>query len=237
MPTENVAVSPYLVLEGDGLEELQKYNNLPVLISGKTTRVNEVGVTIFNVERFEIPHPDLKIQVFKGKTQPTTINGQNVLLYTTEEGMSYIVVYNSGYIPDDIGMPHDELFYIEGYTIPNETFGEYPMLRMFGTGMVNNPDTGEEMEYLVTSDQPQVMADNPSASNTTISATLERVELVYYTPDPRFSTTEQMPQPQYIQPVWRFFGRYADGTVFEIYVQALTQEFLSPETEFSIPPG
>jgi hypothetical protein len=237
IPTENVAVSPYLILEGDGLEELQKYNNLPVLISGKTTLVNEVGVTIFNVERFEIPHLDLKIQIFKGKTQPKIINGQNVLLYTTEEGVSYIVAYNSGYIPDDIGMPHDEFFYIEGYAIPNETFSEYPMLRMFGTGMVNNPVTGEEMEYLVTSDQPQVMPDNPSASNTTISATLERVELVYYTPDPRFSTVEQMPQPQYIQPVWRFFGRYADGTVFEIYVQALTQEFLSPEAEYAIPPG
>jgi hypothetical protein len=146
-------------------------------------------------------------------------------------------MYNGGYTPDDLGMPHDELIYIEGYSIPNETIGDYPVVRIFGSGMVTNPVTGEEMEYSVTADQPLVIPDNPSAPNTTISAALERVDLVYFTPDPRFSTVEQMPQPQYIQPVWRFFGRYADGSIFEIYVQALTEEFLSPEMEYAIPPG
>lgn len=228
---------PYFVLEGDGLEEMQKYNNLPILVWGNTTRINEAGLITINVERFDIPYPDLRMQVFKGKTQPTTINGQNALIYTTEEGLSYIIMYNGGYIPDDLGMPHDELIYIEGYSIPNETIGSYPVIRIFGSGMVTNPVTGEEMEYSVTADQPLVIPDNPSAPNTTISAALERVDLVYFTPDPRFSTVEQIPQPQYIQPVWRFFGRYADGSIFEIYVQALTKEFLSPEMEYAIPPG
>lgn len=237
MPTETESSMPYMVLEGNGLEELPNYNNMPIRIWGKTTRIDDAGLIIASVEKFELPYPNLKMQVFKGKTQPNKANGQNTLLYTTETGESYILAYNSGYIPDDIGLPHDELIYIEGYSIPDELFGNMPILRMFGTGMVYNPVTGEEFEYLVTSDQPQVIPDNPTAPNSTINATIEQIDLVYYTPDPRLSTVEQLPQPQYIQPVWRFLVRFSDGSSYEIYVQAISKEFLSPEMELAVPPG
>lgn len=237
MSNENETETPYLILEGDGLEELQKFNNLPVLIWGRTVRISDAGLTIASVDRFEIPYPELKMQVYTGKTEVLMDNGQRFLLFTTEDGQAFAIMYPGGFITDDIGLPHNELIFVEGLAIPNESYGGYPALRIFGTGMATDPVTGERIEFTSTSSEPQVIPDNPAAPNTTISATLEQVELVYYTPDPRFFTPEQLPQPQYIQPVWRFFGHYADGSAFEIFVQALTQEFLLPETEFGIPPG
>jgi hypothetical protein len=61
--------------------------------------------------------------------------------------------------------------------------------------------------------------------------------LVYYRPDPRYALPEQGSDPLYIQPAWRFHGQYSDGSQFEILLQALTQEFLLPEFEESVPPG
>jgi hypothetical protein len=61
---------------------------------------------------------------------------------------------------------------------------------------------------------------------------IEEAELAYYLRNPRavapeWATTE----PMYIQPVWRFYGHFSGGDEFEILVQALQDEFLSPELE------
>lgn len=229
----------YMVLDGQGLEELQNFNNLPIVIWGSVDRIDESGAPVATVERFEIPYPDLEIQVWKGKIKPASTNDQNYLIFTTEDEQSYVLMYPAGPSAnvDDIGMPEDTLIYIEGLTIPEDTFAGYPVIRFFGTGIVANPITGEESEYVLSANEPRVIPDNAFAPNTTISATIESVDLVYYTRDPRYATPEQLAQPQYIQPVWRFVGHYEDGNAFEILVQALTQEFLSPEPEGIFSPG
>jgi len=67
---------------------------------------------------------------------------------------------------------------------------------------------------------PGQKTDNPQA-------TIESVELVYYTSNPRY-----LPDPdtaeQYVQPAWRFHGHYSNGNEFEILIQALRQEYLLP---------
>ena len=68
------------------------------------------------------------------------------------------------------------------------------------------------------------------------SATIESVELVYFLPDPR-RATEASNEPAYIQPMWRFTGRWSTGEVFEILVQALQAEFLLPEIQAIVSPG
>ena len=66
--------------------------------------------------------------------------------------------------------------------------------------------------------------------------TIEKVELVYYVPDPRASSPDPS-APIYIQPVWRFYGHYSNGHRFEILVQALKEEYLLPELAPYTPPG
>lgn len=59
--------------------------------------------------------------------------------------------------------------------------------------------------------------------------TIKKIELVYYISDPRYQTNPA--DPGYIQPMWRFYGHYYDGSEFEFLVQALKDEFLLPEIQ------
>ena len=59
----------------------------------------------------------------------------------------------------------------------------------------------------------------------------DAVELVYYVSNPYYQVNHpnySQYQP-YVQPAWHFRGRYDDGTVFDVLIQALKQEFLLPE--------
>lgn len=228
---------PYMVLEGEGLEELKAYHNLPIDIWGRVDRINENGLPVATVERFEAPFPDLSSQILKGKANPVTVNGEELLVFVTEENQQYVLINSNGSTMIDNGLPQDTLIFVEGLTIPDEMYAGYSALRMFGMGMALNPDTGEEFEYLPSAGAPNEIPDFAAAPNTTITATITQIELVYYIPDPRYSLPEQGSDPLYIQSAWRFHGQYSDGSQFEILIQALTQEFLLPEFEESVPPG
>jgi hypothetical protein len=75
--------------------------------------------------------------------------------------------------------------------------------------------------------QPQVSSD---ASTTTI----ESVDLVYLIPFYGYA----LPNHEfYIQPMWRFSGHFSSGDEFEVFVQALQPEYLSPAIVTVEPPG
>jgi hypothetical protein len=67
--------------------------------------------------------------------------------------------------------------------------------------------------------------------------TIESVELVYYVPDPRTRRQSADSELTYLQPAWRFYGHYSDGSEVEFLVQALKQDFLLPELEPYTGPG
>src|SRR5690606_7971835 len=85
------------------------------------------------------------------------------------------------------GMTLDTLLNVEGLAIPGETYGGYPALRMFGMGIALNPDTGEEFDYIPSASTPNEVPDFSAAPNTTVTATIEQVDLIYYTPNPRYT--------------------------------------------------
>jgi len=58
--------------------------------------------------------------------------------------------------------------------------------------------------------------------------TIVSVELVYYVPDPKTGRQNATPDAKYLQPAWRFYGHYRDGSKVEFLVQALKQDFLIP---------
>jgi hypothetical protein len=90
----------------------------------------------------------------------------------------------------------------------------------------------------VTANQPYIMdeSDLPEIP-AELTATIESVELVYFTPNQRYAIPDPAAEPVYIQPAWRFQGHYWDGSEFEVFVQALKEEFLLPEIEGIEPPG
>jgi hypothetical protein len=64
--------------------------------------------------------------------------------------------------------------------------------------------------------------------------TIEQIELAYFTYNQRY---DGVPYEPVLQPVWRFYGHYEDGSEFEILIQALKPEFLLPEVDSPPLPG
>ena len=236
----------YVLLEGDNLEELQSYNSRPVDVWG-TLSTNADGFQVVTVERFEIPFPDLQFQILKGTEKNIEIDGRTVLLFTGEDGRDYVELAPNCY--DIIGVDsvmgtgrEGELILLEALAVPNLTFGGYPAICVFSTSMAINPKNNQPMELTITADQISLLPEPPSAvAGNLPTLTIEKVELVYYVPAQRYITLSPggpgQTQPVYIQPAWRFYGRYSDGTIFEAIIQALDPLFLLPETEEPYLPG
>lgn len=72
-------------LEGAIFSELDAYNALPVLITGT---INIEGKPV--VDSYKIPYPDLRFQTLKCTQREEQLEGQTVIIFTTEDGNSYI---------------------------------------------------------------------------------------------------------------------------------------------------
>jgi LysM repeat protein len=226
-----------LKLEENDLEELQTHNNLPIDIWGTVERYDtDLGmkVPVVSVERFEIPYPDLQFQIFKGTQSLTTVQGETITLFTTEEGQTYAQANAYGGIIGNEG----DLLLMEALILPDETIAGYPVLQAISISMAINPKSGEPVEMEVTAHKPYIMDESDlPVIPAELTATIESVELVYFTPNQRYAIPDPAAEPVYIQPAWRFQGHYWDGSEFEVFVQALKEEFLLPEIEGIEPPG
>jgi LysM repeat protein len=228
----------YALLEDVSLEELLAYQNRPIDIWGTVNYVNESGISVIAVERYEAPYPDLQFQIVQGTQDNIEIDGNPVTIFTTDDGKSYVQMSPDGSLSIAIVGDIGDKVSAEVLIIPDELFQGYPTMRMFNIGLATNPKNGEPVTISVTADQPNVM-DGVIAPEDYVppDATIEKVELVYYIPDPRSALPALNSPPQYIQPAWRFYGHYSNGDEFEILVQALKQEFLLPELAPYTPPG
>lgn len=224
-------------LEGDDLDELQTRNNLPIDIWGTVERYDTglgMSIPVVNVERFEIPYPDLQYQIFKGTQSIITVQGETITLFTTEDGQTYAQANGYG---DLIGLEGDQVL-MEAVVLPDETIADYPVLQVVSASMAVNPKNGQPVELEITANKPYIIEETERPETpANLTATIESVELVYFTPNQRYKISDPSSGPVYIQPVWRFQGHYWDGSEFEILVQALKDEFLLPEIETIEPPG
>ncbi len=227
---------PYVILEGNGLDKLKAYHNRPVEIWGKVVRYDEqFAMPVVNVERFNIPFPDLQFQIIKGTQKSIVIEGKTAILFTANNGTSYIQMQNNGDI--DINIPSylgDEVIF-EALIIPDETYGGYPTIRVYNSTPAISPKSGKPVELTITSDQPLV-SNEPQIQNTAEpytppTLTIEKVELVYFVSNPLYQANDPSASRRspYIQPAWHFSGHYSNGDACDILIQALKQEFLSPE--------
>lgn len=232
----------YYELEGSNLSELDPYHGLPIVVSG-TVR-HEAFIPTLSLDHYEIPFPDLKFQVLKGTQQVQEIDGQLATLFTTETGQTYVeFLANSGQLNFSIIGKEGDLIQQEVLIVPDETFASYPVIRVFSAGMAISPKNGEPMELPITVDQIPVYDDaaNPEVppNTTRASLTIDSIELEYFVNNPYY----QVNDPNYerrsthIQPVWHFQGHYENGDSFDMMVQALKREYLSPELSPGITPG
>ena len=230
--------SPLMLLEGDNLQELQNYHNRPIEIWGTIDHINEYGLTVAKVEKFEVPFPDLQFQILRGtQTISAFGNVQDIVLFTTDDNKTYIELAPNGLYSSGItGNQGDEIL-VEALILPDETYGGYPAMRVFSSTLAVD-ENGQPVELTVTADQPYVGDESVPLDQSLIpTATIEKVELVYYMPDPHFLTTELTMDQRYLQPAWLFRGHYSSGDEFEYLVQALKDEFLLPELAPYTQPG
>jgi len=227
---------PYLSLEGEDLEALQNYQNKPVDVWG-TVETTPEGQPILKVERYEIPFPDLQFQILRGTQTSVTLDGQPATLFTTEDGKTYVQFNPGGGVDGSTVGNLDDVILIEALAIPDETFGSYPVVRMFSATTATNSKDGKEAELSVSADQIYIVELAAEGEYTPPTMSIERIELVYYMPDPRYQVGELIPDQRYIQPTWLFAGHYSTGEEFFILVQALKQEFLLPEPAPYTQPG
>jgi LysM repeat protein len=230
---------PYVLLEGQGLEQLQAYNSRPVDIWG-TMQVSPRGeISTAHVDRFEIPFPDLKVQVLQGRQKGAEVAGQSMTLFTTDDGTTYVQYFGDGQTgPSLIGSEGDEVL-LECVAVPGETFAGYPALRVMGGMLAIDPKSGLHVTLPVTMDKPIVLqaADMQQRPAAPESATIDSIELQHYVGDPRYAVRPPGSEPLFFQPVWRFAGHYSNGDTFEVLIQAASQEFLFPEIEPAMQPG
>jgi LysM repeat protein len=239
-PVPNEGPFFYATLQGDGLQELEAYHNHPVDIWGTVTGVDQNGMPQVQVERYEIPYPDLQFQILKGTQKVAELEGERVALFTTDDGTTYVQLTSVGNPDITILGTEGSPVIMQTLAIPGESFGGYPALRMFDAAMAVNPKDGQPMQFTGSADKPNIIDESvqPGIENyIPPELTIESVELVYYVPGPNMNRQGSGPDAHYLQPAWRFYGHYSDGSEVEFLVQALKQEFLLPELEPYTGPG
>jgi LysM repeat protein len=224
--------SGYMLLEGADLQALQAYNSRPVDIWGSLEAPHDNGIPVIKVDRCEIPFPDLKVQVLAGTQKLTQISGQPATLFTSSDGITYVQLLADGTTGSSLVGKQGDQMQLEAVAVPGESVGGYPGLHVFAGSLADDPKTGQPLELTITADKPSVI-EGPFIGKpaTAPTATIEKVELVLFTSDPRYAVAVPGAQPPFFQPVWRFNGHYSNGDEFEILVQAVRGEYLLPELD------
>jgi hypothetical protein len=216
------------ILQGD-LQALDANHNRPLKIWGTVTGYNAFHVPLLSVDRYEIPYPDLEFNILIGKQELSTREDKPAMLLHAEDGKTYVMTGLFGDVAGSemqVGNFGDRVS-VEGLLVPCELFSGLPVLRTFGMSMVTE---GQAVDMTSYASQPNVSMEqtgNVNAEPPTV--TIDSIQLVYYTANPRYAANYPEAMTPYLQPVWLFSGRVSNGNIIEIYVQALQQQFLLPE--------
>lgn len=219
----------YYQLEGEGLERFLEIEYMPVAVWG-SIHYDAAGLPSLKLEKFEELYSDLEFQVLKGIQELKDYNGTQLVLFN-HAGVTYVQLVPSGASPDSNYYSDGEIL-IQALRVPNETYAGYPAVRVFYSSPALDPATGQPYELPSMSDMNQPIPD-PFGDNDTYvppDFILDTVELSYYVANAliQYDSPGAPNTQQYVQPVWHLHGHYTNGSEADILVQALKQEFLSP---------
>ena len=124
-------------LEGPATEGLKAYYRLPVKIWGTITSISPPGIPTIQLDRYEAVYPDEKVQIWFGEEKVTQVEGKDVLLFTADDGTSYVRndSIENGMVEPTVA-EKGLVFYIAGWSAPDQTFGGYPVLNVMSIGSV-----------------------------------------------------------------------------------------------------
>jgi hypothetical protein len=217
-----------VILEGPATEGLDAYYHLPVKVWGTITSVNPQGIATVQLERYELLYPDEKAQLYLGEEKLIQAEGMDVLLFTADDGTSYVRNDSIQYGMIEPMTTAGEGFtnFIVGWSAPGKTFGGYPVLNVISTGSV--PQDYDFDAIISDALMPLVMDEaQANLSGETPTGIINHVELVYLGEDQLLSEVEEG-RTLYAQPFWRFSGTYTENSYFDITIQALPEEYLQP---------
>jgi hypothetical protein len=215
---------------------LVELNALPVRIWGSVSGTGSDGWPEIQVERFEEVYPGLRFQAWAGTWEPTTLEGKEVLLFTTLDGEQFVLSSSIDYGTSAATGLQGERVIIEGLAFPEKAFGGYPVITEHASTVMTD-ELADLSGYEIISNRPGIFDETFSEAAQSAAlqglARVEKVELVYATASLAncrgMGLTESDPvlAPWLIvQPVWRFTGSFEDGRTFEIQVQALVEDYL-----------
>jgi hypothetical protein len=213
-------------LEGPATEGLEAYYRMPVKVWGTITSVSQQGVATVQLERYEALYPDEKVRIWFGQEATAQVEGRNVLLFTADDGTVYVRKDSTEYEIEPVAAEEGLVFYIVGWSIPDQTFGGYPLLNVMSLGSVP-PDYDFDFVLSEALVPPIMRESDMNLSGETPTGIINRVELIYQGEDQLLAEVEEG-RVLYAQPFWRFSGYFSKNSYFDIIVQALPDEYLQP---------
>ncbi len=219
------SVAPVVRLDGVGIQGIEAYHNLPVRLWGRLVD-GQSAPPLVNVERFEPLYPELSIEAWLGLIETVTLNDQQAWLITTPEDEQFVIESSIGVAQmERLPGPPGDPWIVEGVQIPGRMFGGYPVISdlQWFSGVGRN----DLEDYLPHSARPRLVQE-PGAAGARRTAVIEMIELVYLTPAALGERPSSNSKADLTQPIWRFRGRFVDGAYFEILIQALSPNYLSP---------
>jgi hypothetical protein len=216
-----------VTLEGPATEGLEAYYRMPVKVWGTITSINPQGIPTIQLDRFEPLYPDEKVQIWFGEEKVTQVEGKDVLLFTADDGTSYVRNDSIEYgVVEPTVAEEGQVLFIAGWSLPDQTFGGYPVLNVMSIGSV--PQDHDFDSIISDALTPPVMKESDmNLSGETPTGIINRVELVYLGEDQLLAEFDPK-RVLYAQPFWRFSGYYSENSYFDIIVQALPDEYLQP---------
>jgi hypothetical protein len=171
----------------------------------------------------------LQIQSWNGTEQIITLEGKDVVLFTTSGGENYVIKSSLDWGAEGnlIGILGD-LIEIEGFVIPDQLFGGYSILKDLAGSYPTDGVVESAQIYLW--DHTQDPASNPGVALRG-KVTIDKIELAYDAINldccQHLLVRIQYGPWLYVQPMGYSMVTSDDGRRFILQVQALPDEYLN----------
>ncbi|MBK8901535.1 MAG: hypothetical protein IPM53_10155 [Anaerolineaceae bacterium] len=229
-----------LLANQDLLAEMAEFNSLHIRVYGRIVPATDIDMVFMSnaeqaieVDSFDRPWPEEKLERFLGHLSLEEVEGQQVLVFT-DHATDQQYVINPPNMPAEVH-EHDETLQEEqilltGIVHPVNTFGGLPLLERRGVSSGSDIAQATDVSEIPVIDHDVIPTFNEADMHRREGlggvvrgdVVIERVELVYvYQPQPAPAGGEV--EPQALEPVWAFYGRTANGLEqFIIHVRATT---------------
>jgi len=180
------------------------------------------------VNRHEKAYPDEVVQAWLGRQQVVTLGGRRVLLFTDASGKQYVMSSSFGFASEDLedGF-RGEQFIVEGI-VSRDAYAGYPVIDESIASIA--PGRSDLSGYEIQSNRVGVakVGDGPEPWVELGDVVIDRVEWSYFAYDVSHGGPLDLASSpmRFVQPVWVFYGRLADGRLVQVLVQAVTDEYL-----------